>query len=282
MRLAIGDFSRATHMSVKTLRHYHRIGLLEPAEIDEETGYRRYSIDQIPTAQVIRRFRDLDMPLDEIRAVLSASEVDARDEVIAAHLTRLEGSLERTRGVVASLRDLLETSACAPFPVERRRVEATPVAAISDVIELGELSPWFQGAMAELHATLAAQDTPASGPPGGVFSTELFADEHGEATIYLPCATSFRATGRVTRRVLAAAELAIAVHAGSHDDVDRTYGALATYVSTHALAVDGPIREHYLVGRLDTDDADEWRTEIAWPIFRTGAGRVRGEPRATE
>jgi effector-binding domain-containing protein len=76
----------------------------------------------------------------------------------------------------------------------------------------------------------------------------------------------------VTRRILPAAELAITVHAGSHADVDRTYGALATYVAEHALGVDGPIREHYLIGRLDTDDVDAWRTEIAWPIFRTDAG----------
>ena len=76
--LAIGDFSRATHLSVKTLRHYHRIGLLEPADVDQQTGYRRYATDQIPAAQVIRRFRRLDMPLDEIQAVLAAPE-DAID-----------------------------------------------------------------------------------------------------------------------------------------------------------------------------------------------------------
>ena len=68
--LAIGDFSRATHLSVKTLRHYHRLGLLTPAEVDPDSSYRRYSTEQIPTAQVIRRFRDLDMPLDQIGAVL--------------------------------------------------------------------------------------------------------------------------------------------------------------------------------------------------------------------
>ena len=41
--LSIGDFSRATHMTVKTLRHYHQIGLLEPADVDPHTGYRRYT-----------------------------------------------------------------------------------------------------------------------------------------------------------------------------------------------------------------------------------------------
>ena len=54
--LAIGDFSRATHLTVKTLRHYHESGLLEPAQIDTRTGYRRYTTEQIQVAQIIRRF----------------------------------------------------------------------------------------------------------------------------------------------------------------------------------------------------------------------------------
>src|SRR6201984_1361910 len=57
--LPIGDFSRATHLSVKMLRHYHKLGLLEPIDVDVDSGYRRYAPEQIVTAQVIRRFRDL-------------------------------------------------------------------------------------------------------------------------------------------------------------------------------------------------------------------------------
>jgi hypothetical protein len=52
--LAIGDFSRATHLNIKTLRHYHRIGLLEPAYVDPDTGHRRYGTDQIPAAHNTR------------------------------------------------------------------------------------------------------------------------------------------------------------------------------------------------------------------------------------
>ena len=61
--LPIGDFSRATHLSVRMLRHYHELGLLEPVDVDLDSRYRRYAPEQIVTAQVIRRFRDLDMPL---------------------------------------------------------------------------------------------------------------------------------------------------------------------------------------------------------------------------
>lgn len=60
--LSIGEFATVTHLSVKTLRHYHDEGLLEPERIDPHSGYRYYSTAQVPTAQVIRRFRDLDMP----------------------------------------------------------------------------------------------------------------------------------------------------------------------------------------------------------------------------
>jgi DNA-binding transcriptional MerR regulator len=103
--LSIGDFSRATHLSVKTLRHYHRVGLLAPADIDADTGYRRYTTDQIPTAQVIRRFRDLDMPLDQIHAVLQTPDLRTRNQLISAHLASLEQNLARTQSAVASLRD---------------------------------------------------------------------------------------------------------------------------------------------------------------------------------
>ena len=55
VRLAIGVFSRMTHLSVVTLRHYHEVGLLTPAEIDPQSGYRFYAPGQVRIAQVIRR-----------------------------------------------------------------------------------------------------------------------------------------------------------------------------------------------------------------------------------
>ena len=84
------------------LRHYHEIGLLEPVDVDVDTGYRRYTAEQIVTAQIIRRFRDLDMPLEDIQTVLHAPDVDTRNRVIANHLARLESSLARTQEAVTS------------------------------------------------------------------------------------------------------------------------------------------------------------------------------------
>ncbi len=271
--MAIGDFSRATHLSVKSLRHYHRLGLLEPADVDPGTGHRRYTTQQIPTAQVIRRFRSLDMPLEEIQAVLNASDVDRRNELISGHLGRLEASLARTREATASLRDLLQPPHDAvSVAVERRHVPATPAIAVRDVIDAGDGAWWLQGALGELHATVASQRLTPVGPVGGMFANDFFTQERGEATIYVPCARPIRTTGRVASITVPECDLALVTHVGNHNDVDRSYGSLAVYVAEYAVGVDGPIREIYHVGSRETSDESKWRTEIGWPIFHTGRG----------
>jgi DNA-binding transcriptional MerR regulator len=267
--LSIGDFSRATHLSAKMLRHYHEIGLLKPADVDLNSGYRRYAAEQIVKAQIIRRFRDLEMPLEDIHIVLEAPDVDTRNRVIANHLARLESALARTQETVASLRGLLDRPQDRSVPIDHRHVAATPAAVITDIVEKSGVVAWYRGAMGEVVAALAAQDISPAGPLGGIFDTELFTEDRGRVTIFLPCDPLPQPVGRVSTTVIPPAELATIVHIGSNTEVDRTYGTLAAYVTQHAIAVDGPIREYYLVGPADTRDESLWRTEIGWPIFQT-------------
>jgi DNA-binding transcriptional MerR regulator len=162
--LPIGDFSRATHMSVKTLRYYHSVGLLEPADVDRFTGHRRYGADQIPLAQVIRRFRALDMPVEEIRGILAAPDLPARNELIAGHLGRLQDSLARTRKAVTELQELLGRPGGAPdADISHRSVAQARAAAITAVIDVADASAWLPGAIGELRATIGAQGLAAAG-----------------------------------------------------------------------------------------------------------------------
>jgi DNA-binding transcriptional MerR regulator/catechol 2,3-dioxygenase-like lactoylglutathione lyase family enzyme len=70
--LGIGRFAAATGLTVTTLRHYDDVGLLPPAHVDPATGYRWYAAAQARRAGVIRRLRAVDVPLDEVAAVLDA------------------------------------------------------------------------------------------------------------------------------------------------------------------------------------------------------------------
>jgi DNA-binding transcriptional MerR regulator/effector-binding domain-containing protein len=271
--LTVGDFSRATHLSVKTLRHYHQVGLLEPATVNPDTGYRYYSAGQIPTAQVIRRLRDLEMPVADVKAVLAAPDAPARNALIAAHLNRLEAGLAQTRAAVESLRTLL-APADGPAAIEHRSVPAAAAAAIGGVVDRADALAWWQGALGELRATVRAQGLPATGPAGGVFASELFQTDRGQATVFIPVPGRVRPIGRVTSLVIPAAELAIISHHGSLADADLSYATLGSYATTHEISIDGPLREYYLRGAWDTPDEADWRTEIGWPIFRADASRA--------
>ncbi|HLI02102.1 MAG TPA: MerR family transcriptional regulator [Acidimicrobiales bacterium] len=264
--LSIGEFARATHLSVKTLRYYHDAGLLVPVEIDPHSGYRRYGVEQIATAQVIRRLRDLGMPVDDVRAVLRAADPTVRGDLIARHLRRLEDELGRTQKAVASLRDLLEHPV-GDFPVHHRHLPAAGVAAISETIATADASAWLQGALGELYATATAQGADEPGPAGGVYSGELFEGDGGLAVVYLPA--TLRPVGRIRCFDRPDVDLAVVTHRGPENGIDRAYGALAAYVARHTLGVDGPIHEFYPINRHHTADPTRWRTEIGWPVFAT-------------
>jgi DNA-binding transcriptional MerR regulator len=266
--LTIGDFSRMTYLGIKALRHYHDIGLLEPAAVDPVTGYRLYRPSQVPTAQVIRRLRDLGMPLDGVRAVLEAPDVATRNAVIAEHLRRMERQLQQTQVTVASLRNMLEDRA-QPIVVEYRTTPAARVLAIRDRISMGDAEQWWGSAFDELHAALAATGAQRAGPDGALYSSEFFEAEAGQVTAFIPVAGTPRPAGSVGPADLPAAELAVTVHHGPFSDLDKTYGALGTFVAERAIGVDGPIRENYLVGASGPDDESGYRTEVCWPVFLT-------------
>jgi DNA-binding transcriptional MerR regulator len=271
-RITIGDFARASHLSVKTLRHYHDVGLLEPAEVDPGNGYRYYAESQIPQAQVIRRLRGLQMPVAEVRAVLKAPGTDERNRLISDHLDHLEAELDRTRAAVGELRDLLGREGAAE--VERRSVPAMPALAISETVDRVDILAWWQGALGELYAGLRAQGLAPAGCSGGLYDDGLFERDAGRATVFIPIGeeADVREVGRLRRTTIPAVELAVARHVGGLSDIDLTYGELGAYVLRHEIAVEGPLRERYLRGLEDTDDESGWVTEIGWPIFRADAG----------
>src|ERR1700759_1221267 len=123
--LTIGAFSRLTHLSVKTLRYYHEVGLLEPAVVDPDSGYRYYRPGQAHSAHLVRRFRDLGLPVADVKAVLAAPDLTARDTILAGHLDRMREQLRQTETAVDSLRRMLEGDSDA-VTIEERVVAGGP------------------------------------------------------------------------------------------------------------------------------------------------------------
>ncbi|NYJ08884.1 MerR family transcriptional regulator [Petropleomorpha daqingensis] len=119
-RLSVGQLAAAAGMTAKALRHYDRIGLFAPDDVDDDTGYRWYGADRLPQARLIARLRSVGVPLDDVAAcVAEGGDPDVVDRVLADHRRRLESRLVRVRGDLhrlAHLADDLQDDVPAPTP----------------------------------------------------------------------------------------------------------------------------------------------------------------------
>jgi DNA-binding transcriptional MerR regulator len=266
-RLTIGAFARLTHLSIKTLRYYHEIGLLEPAVVDPDSGYRYYRPGQAQDAHLVRRFRDLGMPVADVKAVLVTSDLGARDVILAGHLDRLREQLKQTETAVDSLRRMLDGSS-APVAIEERMLAAMTTVSLAAYVTRAEVAAWWWDTLSSLRAIVARAGLEQTGPAGGLYDDELFTDDAGHARVYLPVKESPSLDGTKMRWDLPAGRFAVALHAGPHRDVDRTYAALGTFAAELGRDGTGPVREVYLADPLDTPDLTQWRTEVCWPLAR--------------
>jgi len=264
-RLSIGAFSRLTHLSIKTLRYYHEVGLLEPAVIDPDSGYRYYRPGQAHSAHLVRRFRDLGLPVADVKAVLAAPDLAARDTILAGHLDRMREQLRQTEAAVDSLRRML-AGGSMDVAVEERMLDGGPTISFAADVLRRDVASWWWDALAGLRAIATEAGLEQTGPVGGLFDDELFTQDAGHARVYLPVKDSPALDGTGARWELPAGRFAVALHAGPHRDVDRTYTALGTYASAHGRDGTGPVRERYLSDPLETPDTAQWRTEVCWPL----------------
>jgi DNA-binding transcriptional MerR regulator len=275
--LTVGEFSQLTHLTVKALHHYHQTGVLEPVLVDPVTGYRYYDPDQVETAHLVRRLRAVRMPLAEIQTVLAAADQQARDAGIAAHLSRLRQELASTAAAVASLEALLSRGPSSSR-IDYRREPSRVVLALSGEVERNEIGSWCARVYPRLYAAAGERELLVTGPGGALYGRSWFEQGSGGVTAYLPVdpvdpvAVALEdgpgrlGEAQVRLITLPAQRLAVAVHPGPFDELDRTYGRLGRQVVERGHGAPGPIRELYLINPADTDDPADWRTEVCWPV----------------
>lgn len=266
--MTIGTFAALTHLSVRTLRHYDRTAVLTPAHVDPNSGYRFYSPDQIKTARVVARLRELDVPLPEIRDMLTSRDPHERNDILLDHLDRMTSELHRTMAVVDALRRLVEPLPDDTLAVDVRREPETHVVSLASTVSHDDVIAWFADAASELRGAVAPAHR--TGPMFGRYAHALFTGGSGTAALHVPVAplpSQPLDSVRAERATLSACDLAVTVHTGSHECIEETYARLGQWVGNHALGLGTFVHERYLVGPDDSPDERDWRTEIGWEVL---------------
>ena len=265
--LSIGQFSRITSLTVKALRLYDELGLLAPASVDAETGYRYYRLPQAAEAERIRVLRSLDMGLDEIRIMLAERDPAARRMRLAAYRAVIEERIAASGRMLQSL-DLIiqDKEFFMDYQVQEKTLAAQPVISIRLRTSLAEIGSVYQPAFKELYGTVFKRVTRPVGPPFSMYHDPEFREEDIDLEICLPVGRVVKENGRVASRMLEPARVAATIHVGPYPDIRFAYQALTGWMEKNGLHPAGPPREVYLVGPDKAKDPAAYRTELQWPV----------------
>lgn len=238
--VAVGRFSRMTRMSVKTLHHYHDVGLVVPAWIDPATGYRYYDRSQARLALQVSMLRRLDVPIERVRRIVTGIEPMA--QALALERERVERAAARLAGLLACLDRLTDgeqlpcyspTVVSVPDRLVAVRRASTPVELLDSRVE-AEIEAMF--------AAVVPLGVPEDRPAIGIFPALL----DDEVVFAVAVALDAAVDGPFAIELLEGGRYVEVNHVGAHAELPLAYHAVHDWLASRGLELVGPVIENYL------------------------------------
>ena len=263
----IGEFSRICQVSIKTLRHYDKVGLLKPAKVDALTGYRYYSQRQLEVMLLIQRLKRYGFPLEEIRGMLNGAE---EKELFSKLLRQKEKLLQQRqetdqilKELTGHLRDFERTGDIMGYQkkYEIQLVEAPERNVIASRQKMGvdEFGRYYE----KLYKRVPEEKVTPNGMVGAVYYDEEFDRECSDIELVLGIREKEKAD-----RIIESGLCARTVHKGAYSTLSEAYAALVTWIKEQGYQCNGAPYEFYLKTQFDGLSPEEWETEIYFPIER--------------
>ncbi|MGE5372087.1 MAG: MerR family transcriptional regulator [Solirubrobacterales bacterium] len=270
----IGDFSKLAQVSVKALRHYDELGLLKPAAVDSQTGYRWYTADQMPRLNRILVLKSLGFGLEQI-GVLMDGQLDAGQlrEMYRARQAQIADLIKQEKNRMAllavRLREIEEEGDITMsngYDVIIKRVEPVLVCALRETIpaydQVGMLWERLCGQIAQSGARFA-------GPGIAVYFDTEYKERDVDVETAMPVAGP--AAGLAVKEYPAIETAACAIHRGPYEGLSAAYAAIGRWIQENGWEIIGPNREVYLLPIDQAPDPSQCVTEIQFPVRKAGS-----------
>ena len=261
----IGMFAAMNHVTVKALRFYEEQGLLMPALIHPETGYRYYTLSQMAVLHQITALKLAGFTLEEIADINSGADEEAVLLKKKAELLAKVADLTRQIAVVDSYLSKKKTRLSAPVLI--KTIPETTVAFMRIRLEsydrLFERMPEMGALMENAGCTCALPEYCFTGylEPG-------YKDGDILVEICESVVEAKKETGELHFKALPEIQAACIFHKGSYRTFPESYQAVLRYIEENGYEIAGEIRESYIDGVWNQDDESEWLSEIQVPVRR--------------
>jgi DNA-binding transcriptional MerR regulator len=271
--IPIGRFARITRLSVKALRIYAEEGLLQPMYVDPTSGYRYYSLAQATVAARIRLLRLLDMPLEEIRAVIQATNQELVQMILTRHYERITARMTRDQQSLLLLQRVLEKpDAFMSFTVKIKEVLDQPLISICTHAAAGTFGQVIRSTLGVLLTYATDAGVYCSEWPPLVILHQSTKEQDMEAgtglEIGLPVQRMVEGERGIVSAMLPGGTVASVIHMGPYHELEFIYPALGAWIEEHGYVVTGPPRNAILTNYTSVPDPAEYQTEVMWPITK--------------
>lgn len=261
----IGEFSRITGITVKALRYYHEEGIIEPMDVDEFTGYRLYSVDQIAIATAVRLLRDCTFTVKEIKDILiSIDDLEDlpyyMDEKITAIDNQIQSLDKIKKKLLVETNKQKEVTNMNTYEVNEKKLGAQLVIAIRYKGAYDECGKY----MGELFKNAKGQN---QGEAFNMYYDEGY-EEVADVEVCLPMKKEVRVKGNISTKTLPEVEGISVMHIGPYDQIGGAYQALSDYASKKGYELGVPCREYYIKGpgMFFKGNPNKYVTEVFMPI----------------
>ena len=227
--LQIGEFSRVCQVSVKTLHHYDKIGLLIPAEVDRFTGYRYYKTEQIDDMNYIQRLKRYGFSLDEIQHLLPISD---KKELVNALRQQME-QLKRKKQEIDIILNELQTHISVfertgdimtyqqSYTIEIKDSPAMNVLASRAFMGVDEFGKYY----GILFERVPKEGITPTGITGARYYDEEFSHESSDVEVFIEIREKEKADA-----VIEPMQCAMTVHHGGYSTLSEAYGAIVSWI----------------------------------------------------
>ncbi len=245
----IGDFSRISRLSIKTLRYYHECGLLEPGRIDPDTGYRYYDAKSLDRARAIQELKHLDFSIKEIKEILDNCQDDSE---LLDYMADKQKEIARKMADYESMEKKL-----AAFIKQTRQAEEvyemnkSAVIVIKDIPDTLIASIRFRGRYQDAGVYFPRLyklcGRHAGGSPFFLYYDTDYKEEDADIEACVPVKISVEGDG-IKSRLLKGGQAVSIIHKGPYETLGDSYKKLIDYVNQTGLKILSPSREVYLKG----------------------------------
>ena len=266
----IGMFAAINHVTVKTLRFYEEQGLLLPALIHPETGYRYYTLSQMAVLHQINALKLAGFTLEEIARINSGADEEAVLLKKKAELLEKISDLTRQIAMVDGYLSKMKTGLSAPVLI--KTIPETTVACMC--VRLESYDCLFDR-MPEMGVLMEKAGCECS-LPEYCFTNYLepgYRDGNILVEICEAVAEAKKETGGLRFRTLPEVRAACVFHKGSYNRFSESYETVLRYIEENGYEIAGEIRESYIDGVWNREDESQWLSEIQVPV-RKKAGRI--------